>query len=134
MTFLERFKGLLCRDTPCRCTWRLILRVEGTSFLKYDTKFQVFYLELPDHRFDLLYCPSCGKRIAPLQPGEGLTCRVEMPADEKLRLEELTRGLATYDEVAAKLGPPDVEVWSVGYQSLSASAACALAASEPSKA
>ena len=98
----------------------------GRKHLKYDANLQLFDLELvPDTptggmtHIGFLYCPECGKRIAPLLPHELIRRDEEVPAAERHRLAELAAGADTYEQVFTKLGQPDCEIRSVRYDKLS---------------
>src|SRR5437016_7254611 len=67
-------KNFFRGGSVCECAWRT---EPGRKHLKYEAKLRLFDLELvPDTptggvtHIGLLYCPECGRRIAPLLPNE----------------------------------------------------------------
>ena len=126
MKLFTRIKKLFGETTACECGWRT---APSLKQLKYNAEFQVFHLELRADTaggglvyISFLYCPECGKRIAPLLPAELMLRDEEVTDAERERLAGLAAGLETYDKVFSKFGQPDLEIRSVRYDKLSPSA------------
>jgi hypothetical protein len=101
----------------CQCGWRTR---PGLEQLKYNPELEIFFAELRPEtpnsgsfHLRFLFCPECGKRIAPLQPDELMIRNAEVSSVERERLTKLARGLRTYEQIFEKLGTPDCDVGSV---------------------
>jgi hypothetical protein len=126
MKLAKRIKKWFRGTSVCECAWRT---TPGLKQLEYNAELQLFSIELRSEvpgggvfHMGFLYCPECGKRIAPLQPAELMMRDEEVPEPERLRLANLAAALKTYDQVFANLGRPDCEIRSVRYDKLSTSA------------
>ena len=123
-TFLTRF--FRKNDGQCGCPWRTQVAKAKDYKLQYAADLQIYVLEYSTpgqpHILQFLYCPWCGRRVAPPQPWEPAYPHQDVSAEERRRLEQLAGGLESFEAVLAKLGQPDIELRVSGYTRLSQTA------------
>ena len=95
---------------PCECGWLSLHINEPRSAIRFDEQMNCFVIDSSEGQAVMHFCPGCGGKL----PDSTKPVWVPLaPQGERERLEALTIGLSTADQVLARLGAPDYD--EVGY-------------------